>query len=278
MTFLLYHIMAYRKKVVLENLDIAFPNKSRATKLQIAKQFYRNFCDIFLEGLKGFSLSKSEIMERYTFYNTQALNTYFEQEQSVILIGSHYANWEWGVLSVSLWLKHTIIGIYKPIKNQWVDQYLMTSRKKWGLELAKMKDTGRAVIRNRDRQIAYVLIADQSPSDLINAHWVNFFGVQTPFLHGTDKIAKMTGYPVFVFDIKRIKRGYYEVYFNPLIKNPKQVKKTEVTLAFARHLESYIQKHPENWLWSHRRWKRSTAIKGSKTKWLRSILSKDPFP
>lgn len=258
--FLIYYILGYRKKVVLNNLNIAFPNRSDQSKQLIAKKFFKNLCDIILEGIKGFSLSKKDILDRYKFFNTHLLDEQFDRGQSVILIGSHYANWEWGVLSVSLWLKHTVIGIYKPIKNDLVDQYFNTIRKQWGLELAKMKDTGRAIVRNRHRNIAYVLIADQSPSDLINAHWVNFFNKKTPFLHGVDKIGRMTNYPIFIFHIKRTRRGHYEVHFDPLIPQPKATEATKITQSFASHLESYIKKNPQDWLWSHRRWKRNNSF------------------
>ena len=57
-SFLLYHIIKYRKEVVFNNLKIAFPTKTEAERIIIAKQFYRYFTDAFIETIKFISLSK----------------------------------------------------------------------------------------------------------------------------------------------------------------------------------------------------------------------------
>ena len=250
-------IIKYRKKIVYQNLDIAFPNLPQKEKQNIVKGFYQNLSDILLESIKGFWLNKEELLQRFKYTNPEVFNPYYEKNQSVILIGSHYGNWEWGVLSVQLWLKHQVVGIYKPINHQKVDQYINGLRKKWGLQLASMGKIARTLVLNKDIPCAYVFIADQSPSDVVNAHWINFFDRETAFLHGVDKIARRTGFPVFLFNIKRVKRGYYEVTFELLCSNPKETKEGAITQQFATSLENYIREYPGDWLWSHHRWKRT---------------------
>ena len=80
--------------------------------------------DITIESLKGFSMSKKQLIERYKVVNTDFLNQYFDKGQSVIGVGAHYGNWEWGVLSFGLQFKHECIGIYKPLSNKYIDNYV----------------------------------------------------------------------------------------------------------------------------------------------------------
>ena len=63
-------------------------------------------------------------------------------------------------------------------------------------------------------------------------------------------------YGVVYLDIYKPRRGYYEVSFQLITDNAKESKQYEITRAYVKLLEEHIQKHPENWLWSHRRWKR----------------------
>ncbi|MFN7119158.1 MAG: lysophospholipid acyltransferase family protein [Saprospiraceae bacterium] len=251
-----FHIMKYRYAVVIENLQQSFPEKSAQEIRAIAKQFYKNLCDILLEGIKGLSMSKKQLLKRYHFAGTELFEKDFANGQSIILVGSHLANWEWGVLSVSLWTKHTIVGIYKPIKNKLIDAYFNEKRKRWGMQLAPMSQAGRAIVRYRNQPCAFVLIADQTPSDVNNCHWIPFLNRETAFLQGADKLARSTNYPVYYFDTKRLKRGYYVVTFYEFIRKPAQLPETEVTRLFAQKLEQSIRETPADWLWSHKRWKR----------------------
>ena len=63
---LLYYVIRYRKAVVLHNLTIAFPQKSEAEKIKIAKQFYKNFCDTFIETIKFMSAGRRFFQKRFT--------------------------------------------------------------------------------------------------------------------------------------------------------------------------------------------------------------------
>lgn len=254
--FFLYHFFKYRKKVVQENLRKSFPEK-QVTEIQLlTKRFYQHFCDLFLESLKGLSLPEAELRRRFVYKNPEIFTPLFEKNQSAILLGSHYGNWEWGVLSFPLAVRHKVIGIYKPVKNRFIDAWLNHRRRRWGLHLTSMRQAGRAIIENRNQPCIFVLIADQTPADVKNAHWLQFLNQDTPFLHGPDKLARQSGYPVFVFEIERVKRGFYEVTFREICPNPQMLKEGDITEAFARHLENIIRLDAANWLWSHRRWKR----------------------
>lgn len=259
MTFILCNVVGYRKKVIGTNLKKSFPDKSDGEISSLSSKFYSHFADLLLESVKGLTLSKAELQRRFVYRNPEIFQPLFEKGQSAILLGSHFGNWEWGVLSFPLSVQHTVVGVYKPLKNKLLDKYLNSLRKQWGLHLTDMAHTGRAVLQYKSQPTIFVLIADQTPSDIQNAHWVEFLQQNTPFLHGMDKLARQTGYPVFYFEIERVRRGFYEVSFSPICEANEPLAAGEITHRYAARLESTIRKSPAEWLWSHRRWKRAGA-------------------
>ncbi len=99
------------------------------------------------------------------------------------------------------------------------------------------------------------MAADQRPTKLEFAHWIDFLGRKTAFLHGPEKHGRINDYPIIFTDIDRVKRGYYEMTLSILAENPDEIPDGEITVRYASELEKIIRKQPEKWLWSHKRWK-----------------------
>jgi len=123
-----------------------------------------------------------------------------------------------------------------------------------------MQNTFRDMVKNRDEINATAFIADQTPSNPEAAYWTNFLNQDTPIFFGTEKIAKKLNYPVIFGNVKRIKRGYYEIFLEMLAEDPKSTKDGEISEIHTRRLEEEIRKQPEIWIWSHRRWKHKRTV------------------
>src|ERR1700755_1765774 len=78
---LLYHVIGYRKKVVFSNLALAFPEKTDAERKSIAKKFYRNFTDNWIEVIKMISISEKAILKRISTDFT-AFEVIYKQDRS----------------------------------------------------------------------------------------------------------------------------------------------------------------------------------------------------
>lgn len=257
---LMYYLFRYRRQVIHSNLKNAFPEKSAAEIHLLIRQYYRHLCDILLESIKGLSMPAQAFAQRFIYTNPEIFDPLLNNNQSAVLLGGHYGNWEWGVLSFPLAVRHQVVGIYKPLNNPAANSYLNNLRKRFGLRLAPMRQAGREIISQRDKACLFVLIADQTPVDVKNAHWLSFLNQDTPFLHGPDKMGHKTNYPVFFFTMERAKRGVYEVTFKELVSTPQALPEGEITRRFADELEKQIRSKPELWLWSHRRWKRKRSV------------------
>lgn len=259
--FLFYHVFSYRKKVVWQNLKNSFPEKSDQELIKITKGFYKNLSDITFEGIKGLSMSKKSLLKRYKLLNPELADKYYEQNKSVIAIASHYCNWEWGVLCLSLQFKHKSVGLYKPMSNKNIDEYMRKMRAAWGMNLVSIYETAQYFEKNISEPSIYIMVSDQSPANYPKAYWINFLNQDTACLHGPENYAKKYDLPVLYGHVERMKRGYYEISLSIVETSPKEKEPGEITKAYMKILEGYIFKKPENWLWSHKRWKKKKPVK-----------------
>jgi KDO2-lipid IV(A) lauroyltransferase len=257
MLFILYRIIGYRKDVIIQNLENSVITNDKIETDKLLKAIYRNLTDLIIEGIKGFSMSRRQIVKRHKIMNPEILNPFYESGQSVIAVTGHFGNWEWGSMSAALQLEHRIIGLYKPMTNPWINRFMKRTRSRSGTTLASIYETARTFEFYKNEPCIYLMAADQSPSNPDRAIWVDFLGRETAFLHGPEKYATEYNYPVIYIDIQRVKRGFYEIELSVLSENPAKSKAGEITELFASKLESIIRKKPEDWLWSHRRWKLS---------------------
>lgn len=254
--FFNYYIFQYRKKIVFNNLKMAFPEKSDKEIKRIAKEFYLHFGDILVDSIKAFSMSKESFAKRYKFLNLELLNDYYPKNKSVVLIGAHYANWEWFIHSAQ-YTKHTIYGTFNTLKNPYFDSMIRKSRGRFGGALVPTNLTIPEIIKNQEigKLSIYGLISDQSPMLQKTHYWSEFMGIKVPIHTGAESIAKKYNFPVVYFNAERIKRGYYEITLTKLAENPREFKDYEITDQFISLLENQIRKEPALYFWTHKRWK-----------------------
>ena len=146
--------------------------------------------------------------------------------------------------------------MYKPLSNKLIDDHFKKNRAQLGMNLVAIKNTKKAFSKEYERPTCFILLADQSPSNMKRAIWLDFLGIDTACLHGPEYYSKQYNMPVLYVDVQRIKRGFYEVRYIPIIDEPDNTESGEITKIYMNTLEKIIKLQPEHWLWSHRRGKR----------------------
>lgn len=250
-----YYLVGYRRPVVRYNLSIAFPDKSEAERNAIEKRFYKNFTDSFIETVKAVSASPEFIRKHFSGDFSVFENLAAKGVQKVQLHSGHNFNWEYGNLSLPLHLPYKFLGVYMPISSKVMDRIFYTLRLRTGGQLLSALDIRSQLLRHRNDRYVLALIADQNPGDPRNAFWVHFFGRPTPFLRAPENGARRSNTPVVFCHFRKLKRGYYRIYFHLASENPATTSVGELTKAYADYLQQSIEEQPDNWLWSHRRWK-----------------------
>src|SRR5688572_21680453 len=131
---LLYYAFGYRRKVVMQNLQIAFPGKTLEERKTIAKKFYRNFLDTFVEIIKLISGSEAFFKKRIRG-NWDLVNKMYETGRTAQVNLGHTFNWEWANYMASRELLYKFVVVYMPINNKAVDKIFYKFRSRGGTGL-----------------------------------------------------------------------------------------------------------------------------------------------
>ncbi len=247
-------ILNYRKNVVFSNLKNSFPEKSDQELREIQKAFYQHFFDLIMEIVKARTITPNQLKNRVVFNDTSIFKKYQNQGKSILVVMGHFGNWELSGARFALESLQPLNIVYKPLSNQYFNQYIYKMRARFGNQLYPMNSIIRSMIQDVSRTTATVCIADQTPTPE-NAYWFNFLNQDTPFHTGIGKIAKKFNYPVVFVSVQKLKRGYYSIDATEICTNPENASAKEIVERYAQQLELDIQNSPATWLWSHRRWK-----------------------
>jgi len=258
---LMYYIIGYRKKVVLDNLKLSFPENSDKELIKISKKFFKHFIDLIMESVKAFSISEKQLLKRYKYINPELINKYAKEGRSIALVGAHQANWEWS-LGMPLVLDINPFGAYTKLNNKYFEKVIRNSREKYGFKGYKTSDFIKGMQKNfkDNTQGLYLLLSDQSPQIHKTYYWREFFGVKVPIHTGAEMLSKRFNLVVINYVSKKIKRGYYEVEFQLITDSPKEFKDYQITDKYTDLTENNIKQQPELYLWSHRRFKHKDKV------------------
>ena len=189
---IMYKLVGYRKAVVRENLALVFPDKNSEERLQIEKKFYRHFSDLFVEMMKAFKMPLGQMQKRFMFKNAGLLNELSAKGKNIVVVGGHYANWEW-VFSLAALTDAFPVATYLKINNKYFEKLMLKNRQRFGGRLIETK-----VLRNSLRSFEkngklfiLGLLSDQSPQRHRARYWRSFLGVENVPVHtGHEEIAK----------------------------------------------------------------------------------------
>ena len=207
-SWVLCYVVRYRRKTVLDNLRLCFPEQSPAWRRRVARRFYRGFSDTMLEALKMFTLSPQKAKERLRYENPQEFEQMLASGRNHIMVFGHYANWEWLMFTKLLYPRMRTIALYQRIENAFVNDCALHARERFGMEAMQAKHAllGLARLKN-DGETMVAFVADQSPARPLIKHWTKFFGVETPVHIGVHSLAVALKYDVIFLDMRRASRG-----------------------------------------------------------------------
>ena len=252
--FIVYDILCYREKVVIDNIQNTFIEKSQTEVIKLKNNFYDYFFELIVEIIKLLSISNNELNKRFTFSNINVIKQALKKNKSVIVVVGHYGNWEWALRSASNLIDTKIIGVYKRINNTIFEWLILKIRSNTNVLPVEIKSLPRELVNNNEKKI-YAIVADQSPTLEQSNVRINFLNRDTLVYTGVEKISKKYNMPVFYLNIKLTSKGYYESTFEEINSKNINEKKLEITKKFFSKLENQIKSEPRLWLWSHKRWK-----------------------
>lgn len=260
--FVIYHVVGYRRKVVLENLQNSFPEKTPQELKKIERNFYVNFCDYIVETLKSFTISSTELRVRVQHLNQDVFHEAKAENKNVILLAGHIFNWEWYNALTTIVPQEKSYPVYRKVQSSFWEEKIKEIRNRFGNQALEAKEVIRHIFKNpNDGNSIYMFVADQTPHFSEITYGINFLNQRTPAFIGYDKLSTRMELAFVFCEMKKVKRGFYQINYYRIYPDGEKFAAHEVVKKFHVLLENTINKRPDNYLWSHRRWKYQDAIK-----------------
>lgn len=251
-----YYVVRYRRKVVMKNLRNSFPDKSPKELKTIEREFYHNLCDYGVETLKLLTIREEELKRRFCFEDDKIVHNYAKQNQSLIYLAGHQFNWEWAMVSASTSLPLPVDFVYQKVRSNFFNTLILECRTRFGAYAIERKKVAREAVSRRYLLRGIATVTDQYPGRSRNKRFFySFMNQETAFFYGPNQMVQLMQYPVFFFNIEKIKRGFYKGSFVHVGAPPYQKGDTHVLEAYIQELEKQIRKSPATYLWTHDRWK-----------------------
>lgn len=251
----LYYVIHYRKKVVVQNLARSFPGEGEAEREVVARDFYRSFTNHFAEMIKLVTISTRALQKRVVFEGGEEIGRWVGQGRNVIAYMGHCGNWEMLNVLPSL-VSFDMYAVYKPLRSKLFDRMMRRIRSRFGMRLISSKSVARHLLSKKAGPAMYLFIADQCPGKVDEKYRMEFLHQPTAMFSGAEKLSKAGDAVVVYLHMSQLSRGRYKVTSIPFCLHAAETADTEITREFARLLEENIREAPAEWLWSHKRWKR----------------------
>lgn len=258
--FFMRKIIRYRQDIVRVNVARSFPDYKYGKIEEIIKDFYINFTDVFIELLSSISATREKHSSISELENPDCLQKFHDLGKSVMIVLGHQANWEnisIANFSSSGYESKNFRFVYKKMSHKIPDMIIKWMRmQQMDGELVESNEIAKYMFNHKEEQLCYFLVADQSP--LPGAKFVvDFLNQPTLMMNGPEQLSWKFNIPVAFLNSRRVSRGKYKFTLSVITDDPSNTEEGEITRKFAALLEAGIRKHPSDWLWSHKRWKRS---------------------
>ena len=256
LAFLAQRVAGYRRRVVMDNLHKAFPQKGKKELHRIARGSYRAFFDTALNIFRIRYASQKRVLRTMHCKNMALLQRLYSEGKSGIIMAGHYSCWEYiGIFQRGI--NHQTVAAYQPLSFAPLERVIAEARMRFGAIMAALRDVFKVLIDHRQRGIPTMtlMVSDQSPARGSCTHWVTLLGQPTPVLIGPERIAQKINAAVMYLRIVEKRRFDYEYEVVLLTENAAQEPEMETTKRFYAELEKDLLRTPQLWMWTHKRWK-----------------------
>ncbi len=257
----IFSVIGIRKKLLLDNLRHAFPEKTEEEIIIIAKASFQNLIMAYFEILYLDKLTTEQIQQYISFPEKEKMKSYLESGKGLIVLTGHYGSWELCALAVSVHVPAKYTIIVQKQRNPFVDDFITSMRSRFGSKLILMERALRDSLRALSQNEIVALIADQSGPE--SGIYANFFGRPASTHQGPAVFQLRSGAPMVMVMLVREGLTKFKIEFEEIdttnLSGTTEEKIIELTQRHVSVLEKYIRLHPEQWLWMHKRWKHSDA-------------------
>lgn len=257
---LLYVVDSRDRRIALQNLAFAFPDKPEAERRSLLRRSCRNLGRVAAEYCHFRHLTAQSIERYVRIADPEAWQSSRElaRERGAIILTAHLGNFE------LLAYAHGLMGcpvtiVHRPMRNQLVDRAIIDWRAQAGTRSIAKKEAAKDVIRALRNREMVAIPADQNQTRRFGV-FVDFFGIPASTTPGPARLAALTGVPVVpVFLVREGESDRHRIEMMPEVTmvdtGDRKADILTNTQRCTAAIEAMIRAHPDQWIWFHKRWR-----------------------
>jgi KDO2-lipid IV(A) lauroyltransferase len=253
---LAYMVDASHRRIALENLENAFPARPENERRELARAMFAHFGALLFELLKFSTFSRQQMLASVESEGEDRVRQALQQGRGVLFFTGHFGYWEIHALAHALQFDPNSV-LARPLDNPILDSMLEEIRTRTGNTVIQRRGAVRRILRDLAKGRGVAILIDQHLHEA-DAVYVGFFQRPAATTSALAALALRTGAPVVPVFALPLPHGRYRLIYEhpvepPLADTPDAVR--EYTQRCTDILEMYVRRHPDLWLWMHRRWR-----------------------
>ena len=251
-----YAVDRKHRHIANRNVAAAFPTRAPIERRRIVRGAFIHFGRLLIEMLKFSTLSPAAMLARVEFEGEDHARLAFAQGKGVLFVTGHFGFWELQAMVHPLRLPPMAV-LARALDNQMLNRLLEDIRTRTGNSVIYRSGTLRRALRALQAGEGVGILIDQHIQSR-EAISVDFFGRPAATTAAVAALALRTGAPVVPLFALPLGGGRYRMVYEPPVApppagSPDAVR--EYTQRCTDVLEMYVRRHPDLWLWMHRRWR-----------------------
>ena len=249
-------VVRYRRTELAETLRRCLPEKSEAEVRQLERAIFRHFGLTAVEFLRAIRRPPRNVEAWVRVEGVEHWEAAKARGKGILGLSGHIGNWEL-MGAVTSQLGYDNYAVVKHLHNPKPDAFLWSARERLGVRQLSVRDSYRDCLRILRKGGRGVMILDQNMR-ADRGVFVDFFGRPACTTPGLAILAAQTQSPVLPAYMIRNPDGTHTLRFLPPIPPPADRNREtilEATQTYTRVLEDIIRRHPDQWIWFHRRWR-----------------------
>ncbi len=246
----------FHRRIALENLAHAFPARGEAERRAVARAMFAHFGRLLLELMKFGSLTPGEMLALVDAEGEERVWQAYQRGRGVLFFTGHFGYWEMQAITQPLRVRPVSV-LARPLDNPRLHHLLEHIRARTGNSVIYRQGAIRKVLRELAGNRGVALLIDQH-LHTPDAVYVDFFRRPAATTSALAALALRTGAPVIPVFALPLPGGRYRFVYEHPVEPPREDTPDAIrdfTQRCTDVLEMYVRRHPELWLWMHRRWR-----------------------
>jgi KDO2-lipid IV(A) lauroyltransferase len=251
-----YYVDGFHRRIALSNLAMALPSKPVDERRAVVQRVFAHFGSVLLELIKVGTMDDREILDRIEAEGEERVRQAHARGRGVLLFTGHFGYWEVGAIALAMRVQPMAV-MARPLDNPHLHTMLERIRTRSGNSVIYRQGAIRKVLQELAANRAVAILIDQHlhTPDAVS---VDFFSRPAATTNALAAVALRTGAPVIPAFALPLPNGRYRLVYEHAVEPPESDSEDavrEFTQRCTDVLEMYIRRHPDLWLWMHRRWR-----------------------